>query len=122
MRLFLSLKAEKKLIVMTLGRTNLRIGASGAKFDAEDDFEVRLALASPKPGKIDQKQNFRSKKNRRFFFFDVEKSNVRNRLKRVFSKFGGPTGHVQGINSHSKFQQKNEICELLVSERIFPDN
>ena len=45
---------------MISGRTDLRIGASGAKFDAEDDFEVRLALAPPKPGQIDQKQNFRS--------------------------------------------------------------
>ena len=32
-----------------LGRTNLRIGVSGAKFDAEADFEFRLPLAPPKP-------------------------------------------------------------------------
>ena len=70
------------------------MGVSGAKFDAEDDFEVRLALAPPKLGQIDQKQNFRSKKIRRFFFFGVEKSNVRNRLKRVFPKFRADRSHV----------------------------
>ena len=84
----------KRRKIIILGGTDLRIDVSGAKFDAEDDFEVRLALAPPKPGQIDKKLNFRSKKNRRFFFFDVEKSNVRNRLKRVLAKFGGRTAHV----------------------------
>ena len=65
------------------------MGVSGAKFDAEDDFEVRLALAPPKPGQIDKKLNFVD-----FFFFDVEKSNVRNRLKRVFPKFRADRSHV----------------------------
>ena len=39
-----------------MGGTDLRMGVSGAKFDAEDDFEVRLALAPPKLGQIEQKQ------------------------------------------------------------------
>ena len=30
------------------GRTDLRTGVSGAKFDAESDFEIRLALSLPK--------------------------------------------------------------------------
>ena len=34
---------------MILGRTDLRIGVSGAKFDPEADFEVRLPPAPPKP-------------------------------------------------------------------------
>ena len=34
---------------MILGCTDLRIGVSGAKFDARADFEVRLPLARPKP-------------------------------------------------------------------------
>ena len=51
-----------------MGGADLRMGVSGAKFDAEDDFEVRLALAPPKLGQIDQKLNFRSKKIRRFFW------------------------------------------------------
>ncbi len=42
------------------GRTDLRIGVSGAKFDAESDFEVRLAIAPQKPGQIDEKHSFRS--------------------------------------------------------------
>ena len=36
---------------MIFGRTDLRIGVSGAKFDAESDFDVRLAVA---PQKSDQ--------------------------------------------------------------------
>ena len=34
---------------MIFGRTDLRIGVSGAKFDAESDFEIRLAVAPQKP-------------------------------------------------------------------------
>ena len=33
---------------MIFGRTDLRKGVSGAKFDAKYDFEVRLAVALPK--------------------------------------------------------------------------
>ena len=36
---------------MISGRTHLRTGVSGAKFDAEADFEVRLPLVAPKPCK-----------------------------------------------------------------------
>ena len=50
---------------MILGRTDLRIGVSGAKFDAESDFEVRLAVAPHKPGQTNcKKLIFRSN----FFF------------------------------------------------------
>ena len=34
---------------MIFGRTDLRKAVSGAKFDAESDFEVRLAVAPRKP-------------------------------------------------------------------------
>ena len=43
---------------MISGRTDLRIGASEAKFDAEADFEVRLPLAAPKPRKNSEKRIF----------------------------------------------------------------
>ena len=33
---------------MIFSRTDLRKGVSGAKLDAESDFEVRLAVAPPK--------------------------------------------------------------------------
>ena len=48
--------------IMFFGRTDLRIGASKAKFDAESDFEVRFAVAPPKPGKNYEKIIFRSEK------------------------------------------------------------
>ena len=45
---------------MIFGRTDLRISLSGAKFDAEADFDVRFAAARPNPCQISGKQNFRS--------------------------------------------------------------
>ena len=40
---------------MIFTRTDLRKVLSGAKFDAESDFEVRLAVAPPKSIKNDEK-------------------------------------------------------------------
>ena len=40
---------------MIFGRTDLRKAVSGAKFDAESDFEVRLAVAPQKPRRICKK-------------------------------------------------------------------
>ena len=54
------------------GRTDLRIGVSRAKFDAESDFEVRLGVAPQKPGESSEKLIFRSKKSL-FCFFGVVK-------------------------------------------------
>ena len=42
-------EARYDAFLMISVHTDLRMGASGAKFDAEADFEVRLPLASPKP-------------------------------------------------------------------------
>ena len=50
------------LIFMKFGRTDLRRGASGAKLDAESDFEVRLAVAPQKPDQNREKLIFRSEK------------------------------------------------------------
>ena len=57
------------------GHTDLRKAVSKAKFDAESDFEVRLAVAPPKSIQNDQKlisepeQNFFSSKNRKLQMF-----------------------------------------------------
>jgi len=45
---------------MIFGRTDLRTSVSEAKFDAEADFEVRLAMGRPKPRLLNEKRNFRS--------------------------------------------------------------
>ena len=50
------------LIFMIFGRTDLRKGVSGAKFDAEADFEVRSAVALQKPGQNIETLKFRSEK------------------------------------------------------------
>ena len=45
---------------MIFGRTDFRIGVSRPHFDAESDFEVRLAVASQKPNKNSEKLKFLS--------------------------------------------------------------
>ena len=40
---------DQGVILMSFGLTDLRIGVSGAKFDAESAFEVNLAVAPQKP-------------------------------------------------------------------------
>ena len=53
---------------MILGRTDLRISVSGAKFDAEADFEVRLPVAPQNPGQNHKKLIFRSENFAENFF------------------------------------------------------
>ena len=53
---------------MIFGRTNLWMGVSGAKFDAESDFEVRLAVAPQKPSQICKKLILLIRKVADFFF------------------------------------------------------
>ena len=45
---------------MIFGRTDLRKGESGVKFDSEADFEVRLAAAPQKLDQTHEKLSFRS--------------------------------------------------------------
>ena len=52
---------------MIFGRTDLRKGASKAKFDAGSDFEVRLAVAPQKPGQNSIQLIFQSKKHYQLF-------------------------------------------------------
>ena len=42
------------------GRTDLKISPSGTKFDEEADFDVHLAVGTPKPHQIDENLIFRS--------------------------------------------------------------
>ena len=46
---------------MIFDRTDLRKAVSGAKFDAESDFEVHLTVAPQKIGQKDEKLIFRFK-------------------------------------------------------------
>ena len=58
-----------------LGRTDLRIGVSGAKFDAESDSEVRLIVAPQKPGQNYEKLIFRTES-----FADMFVSALKNEM------------------------------------------
>ena len=54
-----TVSGKKGLFVMIFGFTNLRIGVSGAKFDAEVDFEVHVTPAPSKISKNCEKLMFR---------------------------------------------------------------
>ena len=82
------------------GRTDLRKGASEAKFDVEADFDVKNSLAPPKSAENHEKL----KKNKSEKIFGVKKSKVANRPKRVFPKFRADRSQVRGANERSKFE------------------
>ena len=58
---------------MIFGRTDLRKGVSKAKFDAESDFEVHLAVAPQKPCQNSEKTIFRPENFADLLFFDAQK-------------------------------------------------
>ena len=69
---------------MIFGRTDLRKGVSGAKFDARSDFDVRLAVAPQKPDQNCEKLIFRLENFQKFsfrFFGVFSASKCRRRLK-----------------------------------------
>ena len=75
---------------MILGRTDLRMGASKAKFDSGNDFEVRSAVDPRKPHEklIYRSENFFEKKSFSKIFFEFFFS-IGNRSKCVLAKFRG---------------------------------
>ena len=80
---------------MILGRTDLRISVSGAKFDAESDFEVRLAVARQKPKQSNEKLILRSK----IFvdkFFSTSKNEMSGIIRNTFSQSLRPNGAILG--------------------------
>ena len=52
---------------MIFSRTDLRKAVSGAKFEAQSDFEVRLAVAPQKPSQNNEKLIFRPNQKVDFF-------------------------------------------------------
>ena len=96
---------------MNFGRTEVILGASKAKFCRESFGEVRFCVAPQKPGKNDERRTFSDRKKITKTFFGVEKSNVGNRLKRVFPNFQAERSLVRGVNGRSKFSKKIEIRE-----------
>ena len=64
-------------------RTDLREGISGAKFDAESDFEVHLAVVPPKSIKNHEKLISDTEKNSNFFFVFFYVSGTAKRRSRL---------------------------------------
>ena len=72
-------------ILIVFDRKYLRASASGAKFDVEVDFEVRLPPAPPKPHENCENRNFQSK----FFIekiFSVSKNETLGIVRNAFSQ------------------------------------
>ena len=66
--------ASKKSFFVSFGRTDLKVRLSGAKFHEEADFDIRSAVAPPKPHQMQEKLISEAKKKIEFFpncFFDV---------------------------------------------------
>ena len=99
---------------MNFGRTEVIIGASKAKFCRESFGEVNFCDAPQKPGKNKGKLVFETRQNRTFFFWR-RKSNVGNRLKRVFPNFQAERSEVRGVNDCLKFSKKHRN-----SRSVFP--
>ena len=71
-----------------------------------------MRSSSKTPGKNREKLVFETKKMLKTIkIFGVEKSNVGNRLKRVFPNFQAERSEVRGVNDRSKFSKKIEIRE-----------
>ena len=85
------------------GRTDLRKGVSEAKFDVEAAGDVKSSKFCRKSAENHEKPEIFRKKIRKNFF-DVEKSKVANRPKRVFPKFRADRSQVRGANGRSKFE------------------
>ena len=69
----------KLLYAIVFNGTDLRKGLSEAKFDAEADFEVRLAVARQKPRQIDENQIFRTE-----IFVEQKFSASKNKTSGIF--------------------------------------
>ena len=75
---------------MIFGRTDLRRVVSKAKFDAESDFDVRLAVAPQKPDQNRKKLIFRSENFTKNFvlrifgqvFEELRPNGLQNQIKR----------------------------------------
>jgi|AACY02.9.fsa_nt_gi hypothetical protein len=70
---------------MNFGHTDLRKRKSGAKFDKQADFEVRLAVAPQKPSQNSKKLKFRSENFAKQFFWH-RKMNRRGSSETRFGK------------------------------------
>ena len=107
--------SEKKLLrghipnPRFLGRTDLCISPSKAKFDEEADFDVRSAVDFRKPRQIDEKRKFQSKNF-------AEKKKLRRKTKRPKSsetRFGKVSRRSEPCSSrYEKFSPRIKFFDL----------
>ena len=71
MNFYWRIHAATSAFFMIFGHTDLRKSVSGAQFDAEFDFEVRLAVAPSKSIENNEKLNSKTEKKSFFCFFYV---------------------------------------------------
>ena len=82
--------AKKNVFAIMFGHTDLKISLSGAKFDAEADFDVRFSVACQNPRQIDKKRILFVRKFRRKSCLRVDASTPR----RVFGVSKNETSEI----------------------------
>ena len=93
-------------------RRELKIKTLGVTFRGASAYYVQKSIAPQKQAVCRfsvEKKIWRKfyRKCSPIFFFDVEKWNVGNRLKRVFPKFEAERSHPRGVNGRSKFYKNS---------------
>ena len=88
-------------------RRELKIKTLGVTFRGASAYYVQKSIAPQKKAVCQFSDEFCLMKifieNFRQFFFDIEKWNVGNPLKRVFPKFEAERSHPRGVNGRSQF-------------------
>ena len=108
-------------------RRELKIKTLGVTFRGASAYYVQKSIAPQKKAvcQFSDQNVFDENFYRKFspiFFFDVEKWNVGNRLKRVFPKFEAERSHPRGLNGHSKFRRSRRTrFEIHIWQQTFLD-
>ena len=97
-----------------LGHTDLKIGISGAKFDARTDFEVRFIVAPQKRHTGFSIRNCRKKTNLWHYFFSIP-----NHLKRGLPKFCTSTNCKKMRTNCGKTQNFRKNSRAIFANRLF---
>ena len=97
---------KSSLNPLTKERRDLIFWGNGVIFRGESAVYAQKFVAPPKRPIFDLMLHFRSKHFLKKVL-GVEKSNVRNRLKRVLAKFRANRSHPRGVNVRSKFRKKS---------------
>ena len=102
---------------LTKGRREKINELQAITFQGASASDAQTSVAPPKYRVIDFAPKFFWKIFAKKKFFGVEKSNVGNRLKRVFPKFESDRSHPRGVNGRSKFSKLFASSKKIACQR-----